>query len=257
MSELEDIANTGLTNRQAEAYLALLQLKEATVKEVSEKTKESRTHLYDTLSSLISLGLVAYTIKNNTKYFYAAPPQKLLDFLKEKERALLKILPSLTAYHETRHTKPLVEIYEGKEGMKTILNDIVRTKKEWLAIGSTGQSPYVLYDFYIEHFHKDRVKNKVNLKVLFNDTEDARKRAEVFSKIPLIEAKYLLETHQSPTTIYIYGKKTAIIMWLAIGKPFAILVESEEISGSFRSYFNLLWKTAKPKGKKRRLYSQP
>ena len=80
---------------------------------------------------------------------------------------------------------------------------------------------------------------------MFNDTGDTRKRAEVFSKISLIEAKYLPETHQSPATIYIYGDKTAIIMWLAVGKPFAILVESEEISKSFRSYFNLLWKIAK------------
>lgn len=31
-------------------------------------------------------------------------------------------------------------------------------------------------------------------------------------------------------------------MWLAGDKPFAILIESGEISKSFKSYFNLLWK---------------
>ena len=245
MSEKEELENAGLTTRQAEAYLTLLQLQEATVKDIADKTNESRTHLYDTLKDLIDLGLVAYVVKNNIKHFYAAPADKLIDFLKEKENSILKILPALKNYQQNSHKKPLVEVYEDKEGMKTILNDIVRAKKEWLAIGSTGQSPYVLYDFYIERFHKDRVKNKINLKVLFNDTKDARKRAEVFSKISLIEAKYLPETQQSPATIYIYGNKTAIIMWLAIGKPFAILIENEEISSSFRSYFNLLWKVAK------------
>src|SRR3989344_549104 len=244
MDKKEMLIEIGLSNRQAEAYLVLLNLKEATVKDIADKTKESRTHLYDSLNMLIKKGLVAYVIKNNIKYFHPAPPEKLMDFLHEKEDALLLLLPQLKELQAKGSKKPLVEVYEDKEGMKTILNDIIRAKKEWLAIGSTGQSPYVLNEFYIEHFHKDRIKNKINLKVLFNDTGDTRKRAEVFSKISLIEAKYLPETHQSPATIYIYGDKTAIIMWLAVGKPFAILVESEEISKSFRSYFNLLWKIA-------------
>ena len=125
--------------------------------------------------------------------------------------------------------------------MKTILNYIIRTKKEWLALGSTGGGPYVLHDFFIERFHKDRIKNKIKLRVLFNDSEDTRKRAASFDKIKLIEYKFLPKSHQSPATIYTYGNKTAIIMWVAVGKPFAILIENEEISKSFRNYFNLLW----------------
>ena len=30
-------------------------------------------------------------------------------------------------------------------------------------------------------------------------------------------------------------------MWLAGDKPFAILIENEEIADSFKSYFHLLW----------------
>lgn len=242
MSEKEELVNFGMSGRQADAYLALLQLKEATVKEIAEKTRESRTHIYDTLKNLIDKGLVSYVIKNNIKYFHAAPPEKLLDYLHEKENAILKILPNLKKYQTKYNEKPIVEIYEGKEGMKTILNDIIRTKKEWLAIGSTGGSLHVLHDFFIEKFHKERVRNKIKLKVLFNDSSDGRKRAEAFLKLPLIESKYLPKTHQSPSTIYVYDYKTAIIMWLAIDKPFAILIESKEISNSFRSYFELLWK---------------
>ena len=242
MKEKSELVEVGLSNRQAEAYLALLEMEEATVREVADKTKESRTHLYDTLKSLLDKGLISYVIKNNVKYFHAAAPEKILDYLHEKETLLLKILPTLKRLSEEKHKKPRVEIYEGQEGMKTILNDIVRTKKEWLAIGSTGGSPYVLHDFFIERFHKDRVKNKVRLKVLFNDSQDARKRARDFDKIKMIEYKFLPGTHQSPSTIYTYGNKTAIIMWIAVGKPFAILIENEEISKSFRNYFNLLWR---------------
>ena len=242
MSEKEELIKIGLSNREADAYLALLQLQEATVKEVADKTKESRTHLYDTLKSLIDRGLVSYVIKNDTKYFHAAPPEKLLDYLKEKEASIFNILPNLKELHKPKFKKPTVEVYEDKEGMKTILNDIVRTKKEWLAISSTGRGPQVLHEFFIERFHKERVKNKIKLKVLCNSTLQGKKRGKEFSQYPLTEVKYLPETHQSPTTIYIYGDKTAILMWLTVDKPFAILIGNPEISNSFRSYFNLLWK---------------
>lgn len=152
------------------------------------------------------------------------------------------ILPLLKKLHKPKFKKPTVEAYEDKEGMKTILNDIVRIQKEWMAIGSTGRGPQVLPKFFIERFHKERVKNKIKLKVLCNSTQQGKKRGREFSQYPLTEVKYLPKTHQSPTTVYVYGNKTAILLWLTENKPFAILIEHEEIADSFRSYFSLLWR---------------
>ena len=242
MAEKDNLKNIGLSDREADTYLALLQLHEATVKEIAEKTRESRTHLYDTLRNLIGKGLVAYVIKNDVKYFYPSPPEKLLDYLKDKQELILAILPALQALHQPHTQKPTVEVYEGAEGMKTILNDIIRTKQTWMAIGSTGKGSQVLPQFFVEKFHRERIKNKVMLKVLCNSTAAGKRRAKEFLKYGLAEVKFLPRTHQSPTTIYIYGSKTAIFMWLAGGdKPFAILIENEEISKSFKSYFHLLW----------------
>ncbi len=242
MNEKDELINIGLTNREAETYLVLSQFHEATVKDISEKTKESRTHLYDTLKNLIKKGLVSYVIKNEVKYFYPSPPEKLIDYLKEKESSILAILPTLRALHKPHVKKPTVEVYEGAEGMKTILNDIIRTKQTWLAIGSTGKGPKVLSPIFIERFHRDRIKNNIVLKVLCNSTAEGKRRAHEFKSYGLAEVKFLPPSHQSPATSYVYGNKTAIFMWLAGGdKPFAILIENDEISKSFRSYFQLLW----------------
>ncbi len=241
MENTKELINIGFSNREAEAYLTLLTLKEATVKEIAEKTNESRSHLYDTLKSLISRGFVSYVIKNNIKYFSAANPEKLLDCLKEKQCSLSLILPKLNQLAQQKFNKPVVEVYEDKEGMKTILNDILRTKKQWLAIGSTGKGPLVLPSFFIEKFHKERIKNKITLKVLCNATKEGKKRGKEFSQYALTEIKYLPKTHQNPATIYVYGDKTAIFMWLVGDKPFAILMQNKEIAESFKLYFKLLW----------------
>lgn len=242
MSEKNQLLNIGLTDRESDTYLTLLQLHEAPVAEIAEKTKESRTHLYDTLRSLISKGLVSYVIKDAVKYFHAAPPEKLLDYLKEKELSILTVLPQLKELHKPKFEKPTVEVYENKEGMKTILNDIIRTKKDWFAIGSTGKGPQVLHSSFIEKFHKERIKNKIHLHVLCNPTTEGKQRGKEFKRYGLVKVKYLPKTHKSPATIYIYGNKTAIVMWLAGEKPFAILIENDEIARSFKSYFHLLWR---------------
>ncbi|MBI2564367.1 helix-turn-helix domain-containing protein [Candidatus Woesearchaeota archaeon] len=245
MSEKDQLIRIGLSNREADAYLALLQLQEATVADIAKKTNESRTHLYDTLRSLISRGLVSYVVKNNIKFFHAAPPEKILDYLKEKEHSILSILPNLKAFHQIAFSKPFVEVYEDKEGMKTILNDILRTRKDWFAIGTTGKSRQILPLFFIQRFHKERIKNKIKLKTLINQTGEGVKLGEEFKTYSLTEVKYLPKTHESPMTIYIYGNKTVLLLWLAGDRPFAILIQSKEISASFKSYFNILWQTAK------------
>ncbi len=245
MAEKEELVSIGLTDRESSAYLALLNLEEATVAEISEKTKESRTHLYDTLKRLIEKGFVSYVIKNNIKYFHATSPSKILDYLKEKESSVLRILPKLLEMHGPKKKKPLVEVYEGREGMKTILNDIIRTKDVWLLIGSNGKATEVLPKYFLEKLHIERVKNKIPFKVLLNDSTGARKRTKHWSKLTGVSYKLLPKNIQNPAQVYLYGNKTVIFMWLYGDEPFAISIENDEINKSFRSYFDFLWRICK------------
>src|SRR3989344_7186656 len=110
----EILTKIGLTQRESDAYLALLKLKEALASEISKKTKESRSHLYDTLKSLIEKGLVSYVIKNGKKYFRPSPPEKLLDYIQEKERTIKDFLPELHELYKPSISYPSVEVSEGQ-----------------------------------------------------------------------------------------------------------------------------------------------
>ena len=88
--------------------------------------------MYDVLNSLLKKGVVAYVIKNGKKSFRAADPEKMIDYLNTQEKDLeetkniiTSILPQLKPV-KIDAQKPVIEIYEGKEGMKTILEMSVR-----------------------------------------------------------------------------------------------------------------------------------
>ncbi|MBI2129018.1 helix-turn-helix domain-containing protein [Candidatus Woesearchaeota archaeon] len=244
--EKEALIKIGLSNREAEAYITLLQLEEALASEISERTRESRSNVYDTLKSLMNKGLVSYAIRNNKKYFRATSPNKLIDFLKEKEQDLQSILPNLLALHRPRKKKAVVEVYEGVEGMKTILLDIIRTGKDWLGT-STGGSVKIMPKHFMEKIHNMREKKKITLRCLCNKTKQAINRWKPYVGRPYFEIRYIPEKFQSPATMYVYGNKLVILMWLEKELPLAISIQSDGISKSFMKYFKWLWSIADKK----------
>lgn len=242
----EILTKAGLTNRESEAYLALLQLREALVSEISKKTKENRTHLYDTLNSLIEKGLVSYVIKGGKKYFRPAPPEKLIEYLQEKQKLIEKYLPELNQLYKPKIKVPIVEVFEGKEGIKTVLRDVLRENKEWLCLGSTGKSKELI-PFFLEQWHKQRVKQKMPLRVIYNDDKFGRARGkevekQKYTKQRYTKVKYMPKT--SPTTTYIYGEKVIIIIWEK-EKLVAIMIKDKDVAESFKSYFETVWKVAR------------
>jgi len=239
--EKESLIKIGLTNREAEAYLALLELQEALASAISEKTRESRSHVYETLNSLIKKGLASYVIKNNRKYFRPASPDKLIEYLKEKEDLVQRVLPNLQKLYKPKVKKTIVEVYEGKEGIKTVLNDVLKVGKEWLCLGSTGKSKEII-PFYLEHFHKQRIKQKILLRVIYNDDKLGRERGKEISKLPYSRVKFMQKL--SPTTTYIYGDKVVIILWEK-EKLLAIMIGDKNIAQSYREFFEAIWKTTK------------
>jgi len=242
--QTEVLTKIGLTQRESEAYLALLKLKEALVSEISKKTKENRSHLYDTLKSLIDKGLASYVVKNGKKYFRSAPPEKLLDYIQEKQKLIEESLPELHELYKPQFNHPIVEVYEGKEGVKTVLKDVLRERKEWLCLGSTGKSEE-LVPFFLEHFHKQRIKQKIPLKVIYNDDEYGRERGKKIFTQKFSQVRYMEK--RSPTTTYIYGEKVVIIIWEK-EKLVAVMIKDFDVAESYRSYFEAMWKVAKRQG---------
>lgn len=235
------LIKAGLTDREAESYLVLLQLREALVSEIAKKTKENRTHLYDTLNSLKQKGLASYVIKNGKKYFRPAPPEKIIDYLKEKQNEVEMYLPELNKLYAPKSKAPVVEVFEGKEGIKTVLRDVLRENKEWLCLGSTGKSKESI-PFFLEQLHKQRMKQKLPLKVIYNDDKFGETRGKEVEKQKFAKVKYIKKT--SPTTTYIYGDKVVIIIWEK-EKLVAVMIKDKDVADSYRSYFESMWEVAK------------
>jgi len=240
MKEEEILVNLGLSQREAIAYLGLLKLKEATALELSKLTNEQRTNTYDTLESLHKKGLVSYVLKGNRRIYLPNNPNNLHDFIKEKEKDLISILPQLSQFHNPKKERPVIEVYEGIEGMRIVLNqslkEYISSKKEILALGAQQQECRRLDPEFHKRFYDKKISIKNKTRILI--TEDVKPISH-----STISVRILSKGYKSPVATYIYGNKVSFWIFLII--PTIIVIESKELAESYRNYFELLWKIAK------------
>lgn len=234
----------GLTANEIKIYLALTKLGSCRVSAVTERTKLNRSDVYDRLDKLMKKGLVSFVIKNNRKYFQVAEPESLLDYfigkeeeLKRKKLKIEKIIPELRKIQRTVTEKQEVKLYKDRAGIKTILEDILRTLKKddcVLAYGSDANF-YEILKYYYKPFIKRRIKQGIKLRCILSEGNKIN--------LDLSRIKYISKSYHLPVGTAIYSSKVAIFLLKDI--PTVILIENEDIARGYRDYFEWLWSLAK------------
>ena len=137
--------------------------------------------------------------------------------------------------------RPIIEVYEGKEGLKTVLEmsvrESLRTKKEILGISVQQEKCRILAGPYHVRWYKDREKHKIKSRYLMSAEEKI---------IPIkhTQFKLLPPEAKNPNEIFIFGDYTT--QFFFTGNLFtAIVIKNKEITEKYRHYFEFLWRLVK------------
>ncbi|HLD02718.1 MAG TPA: helix-turn-helix domain-containing protein, partial [Candidatus Nanoarchaeia archaeon] len=238
----------GFSKNQAKVYITLINSGSATAGELAVKSMVHRSNVYDALDQLVEQGLVSYIYKGSKKIFMPSNPENIKENLKEKEKALDEILPLLKAKY-IYEEKAQARIYEGLQGIRTILNDFLREKKEILAFGVVKDTHRRIGSIS-GIFHKQRIKNKIPMRHI-HDAE-SRNRIAYLNSMPYTESRYIDQKDSSPATTTICGDKVAFYIWPSKAKAdpenkeaLSVVIKSKVMADSYRRYFEFLWKQAK------------
>ncbi len=249
--ETSHLKEAGLTDGEIKVYLSLVKLGSVTTGPIIENAKISRSIIYQILDKLIEKGLVSYIIKNKTKYFQAAQPHRILEYVEEREKSLKenkeqikKMIPDLVMMQNSFRQSE-VNLYLGLNGIRSAYEHLyLKLEKggEFCFLGIPPTEP-IQQDIYWEKDHKKRIKAGIKCKLLFNQgtpkevIKDRNKYKDCFAKIMPTKT-------QTPAMFMTYKDTTVII--LQEPSPIAIEIVNKEITNSFQAYFNEFWKQAKP-----------
>lgn len=242
MEETSILTEIGLSQSEIRAYIALLEIGSSTNGEITKKANLNRSNCNEALKRLVKKGLVSYVIKANRKYYEATDPNHILQLIKEKEKKIQEIIPKLEEKRTLHRKEQEANIYEGYKGIKSVFEDILNSLKlgeEYLVFGAVPVPE--LFENYIKHWTKRRIKKKIKLKIIFN--EEAKLMIKQYRKEKLTDVRILPKEYITSAVVNIYGNKTATIVWTK--EPLAFVVKNKDYADSFRQYFGLLWKIAK------------
>jgi sugar-specific transcriptional regulator TrmB len=229
----EALEKFGLNDNEIKVYTACLQIGSSSVTRISEKAEIYRTLTYEILKSLTEKGLVSSVVKNKKKYFEAASPNQLKALLKEKEKLIDGVLPELTAMQKVIGVKkPTITMYEGKAGIKAILEDLLATGKDFVAY-SSAQNLAKLLKYYLPHFLERRVKKGLKCKLILNS-----------KPLEMRGTEYRIIPHEFTMVSYVYGDKVALIT-LVEEEPIGVIIENKIIAQNQMIAFELMWQAAK------------
>lgn len=243
---LEEI---GLTKGEITVYLTLLNLGETTTGKIIEKAEISSGKIYEILDKLIKKGLVSYIVKEKTKYFSVASPNGILDYLhekeeklKEKEQEILKELPSLLAIKKGKERVYETKLFMGFKGVQTVIFEALSEltpKDEILAMGIFSKKPEQ-FNILWPKWHQQRVKKKIRCKILFS--EKGTEYYNLLKKMKYVQIRVIKGL--TPAAIDVIGD--CVLIFTHGIEPSCLSIRHPEIVQSFTTFFNTLWKQAKP-----------
>ncbi|MBI2499097.1 hypothetical protein HYV88_02545 [Candidatus Woesearchaeota archaeon] len=231
-----ELINYGLSEKEADIYLACLKAGETTANRLSELTNIRRSTIYEVLENLKKKGIISSLVKNKKYHFRAVKPSSLIDLLKDKERIIKDILPQLNKITESIVGKPKIELFEGSLAIKEAVLDLLNYKEIFVYGGSTLGDE--LFGTFTANFAKKRASNKIKMKAIIGEKIPEHMLEKDVKNLTEIRRNLLFEEHKS--VYFIYGNNLLIVN---LGTELtAIKVANNPILiDSQKSIFDNLW----------------
>lgn len=234
---LEDL---GLSKNEVTVFISLLKSGEAKAGEIITSTKLQSSAIYNAINSLIERGLVSYIKKSQIKYYRAAEPETMLDYINTKKREYELMLPELKSLQK-RSSEEGVEFFKSYKGVKTLMFELLKDSKKGEIYRFFSIEEPEEYKKAVERVFRAekqlRVEKKIITKGLFSEKTRKIVRASSVTK------KRFLNFPMPPNTC-IFRDKLAIVSWKE-EEPSGILIHSEDMADSYTRFFEHMWEKAK------------
>jgi len=258
---IEILKQIGLSPNEAKIYLAVLKLKKGLITPIAQQAGTNRTTTYDILEYLNKKGLVLKYIENNKIGYTTEGPQKLKNWLTNKENQLDKEKEVFKQnFQELKHlfyqkeNIPKFRYFEGLNSMQDFFNDSLNCLSgEIIGFVATSLTKNTATEKHIKKYIKIRAKKKIKGKYFIqeSDKESSLKYLKKYYKKYIVKNPDLIKIKILPTKTEkyfinetaIYDNKFAVSH---LAKDFfGVIIEDEAVANTQRMIFNCLWKMVK------------
>lgn len=243
------LCELGISENEAHIYELLLIHGALLGRELAEKSPLSRTNVYNTLTTLLDKRLIVEK-KGKQNIYEAVPPEHLRDLLRAQQQSMVLreaqlegMIPALAGLYARSTHKPVVEIFEGVDGLKSALFDSlsatepIRTYVDISGISGDLARINALY-------MKKRLEKKIMKHIIVADAPEAHaffssmNTPEVFASTKVRFVKNFPVHHGVAMEIY---NDTVSILTLNNETHISLVITDPAIASMHKQHFDYIW----------------
>ena len=128
------LINLGLSKKEADIYLACLQLGESLITDIAEKAKIKRPTTYNIIRELLKRGIIKKVETDTRTLYQAEEPKKVLKIFEQNKINFEKSLPELDALYNLQIGVPQIKYYAGIQAIKEVYAKLLLSNEKDLLI---------------------------------------------------------------------------------------------------------------------------
>ncbi|HVO86659.1 MAG TPA: helix-turn-helix domain-containing protein [Candidatus Binatia bacterium] len=244
---LENILDVfSLSDNAKNIFITSYQSGDQTVGQLVERLGMDRSSAYLAIDQLKTLGLIEIDESRRPKLVHAVEPRKLLGRIETKIQDLEQVfdkthdsLPELMAAYKSQSRRPTLQAYNGNDGLRQIMEDILSSKDEEVLLFTNQAAERESFsDHNHDYFIRKRKQNNLSIRVIATDDQYAKKlaaddaqnlrRTRIYSGKPPFECE-----------TYIYGESVAMLSFS--DEIIGFIVNSADFSKLQRWQFEKIW----------------
>lgn len=238
------------SEKDTELYLQSLQLGPSSIQELAKSLGKHRVTVYSTAEKLLDKGLLYETKSGKKRLVVAESPQNLSRLIAQKSEELDVIRSQfdyvtqlLAPLESSSTTRPSVRFYEGKTGIKKMLEETLSAKGEVLVFSYVQLLAEIVGSDYLEKYFERRSKRQIKTRLIFPDCPFAR-RIEERSQELGIKIRYLQQEYEWRSGIFSWNHQLAILSYTNHA-PTCTIIDSSDIQYFYRHIiFEQCWMRA-------------
>jgi sugar-specific transcriptional regulator TrmB len=230
-----ELRKLGLKEKEAQVYLAALELGHSSVQIIAQKAGISRPTTYEIIKSLKEKGLISESKQKGKRYFSAESPDRLLGLLRtqkreleEKEREFIRIIAELRSRYYLSD-KNEIKTYQGKNDLKILLDDFLATKSKKIYIFSNNNKVWPVNERESAYKKIKKRLGEIQIKEL-----SLTKKTSPF---PYLKRKFFEQKSFPFKETIIISDKVIILS----PKKEGLLIENKTVVDLIKSFFLLIW----------------
>lgn len=233
------LSQLGLSPIEATLYEALVRGGVMTISNLAKTAQLYRPQVYKYLPKLIEKRLVLESRHGRRTVYSAESPHQLEKLADNVRHEVNAQLPGILAMYSVSTTRPIVQYFEGEQGIRRVYEDLVSTLKKGDSF-YRYESPrnYKAIRKYIPNEYKVRFRDnaEVDRYIITNEITKQKKLQRLGRWIKIVPAKYDLFDYDISQLIY--GDKVAFIDFRS---HTATLIENPVFAEFQRKIFKLLF----------------